>query len=89
MAMQTYKAIIKRGVLEWQEDIPYDLPVEQMVYVTILDKQFLKVSEQTIPNRRRILKDMFQKLSQRNPFADIDNVISWQQEQRKDRVLPR
>ncbi len=86
--MQTYKAIIKGGVLEWQEDPPYNLPIEQMVYVTILDDQPSKVSEQTVLNRRQILKDTFQKLSQRNPFADIDDVISWQQEQRKDRVLP-
>lgn len=85
--LNTYKAILKNDHLEWDEEIPNNLPKETgvAVYVTILDKPI------DIPgdiSRGHRMAEALAQLAEANSLPEISDPAAWEREIRKDRPLP-
>ncbi len=77
------RTVLLDNRVKWLDDAPeLDGPVQ--TYVVILDK-----SEPNYPENKRVIGTaMLEILADLGAFADIEDPVAWQREQRKDRPLP-
>lgn len=84
--LQTYKATLRGNKLEWSDAAPQitsgDQPVA--VHVTILDEQ----EPSTQPTSGQQMAAILEQLARRPTLSSIDNPVTWQREQRRERTLP-
>lgn len=85
--LQTYKAILRGDRLEWSGDAPEQSRTEHAVdvHVTILNEDG---DAQTRGERGRKMAEALERLAARNALREISDPVSWQREQREDRILP-
>ena len=80
---QVFKAILHGDRVEWLDDAPEsDGPIQ--VYVSVME---VKRDDDLEPGQKSIV-ELFQALADSGAFADIEDPVAWQREQRKDRPLP-
>ena len=80
---QVFKAILHGHRVEWLDGAPEsDEPIQ--VYVSVPE---VKRDDDPGPRQESIV-ELFQALADSGAFADIDDPVAWQREQRKDRPLP-
>lgn len=84
--LQTYKAILRGNLLEWDGDAPDNLEGEQKVevYVTILKET--DSSDRAIQGKK--MAEALEKLAAVAAPSEITDPSAWQREQRQDRSLP-
>lgn len=82
--LPTYPATLRNGRIEWGPNGPPALPTDESVpiEVTILNPP------PTPPSDGRSLLELFEALAAGGAFSEIEDVVEWQREQRKDRALP-
>ena len=78
---RAYKAVLHGDRLEWLDGAP-DADGPLQVYVTISN-----LPDPEDPEGQTVF-EMFQALADMGTFADIEDPVAWQREQRKDRPLP-
>lgn len=80
---QVFKAILNGDRVEWLDGAPEsDGPIQ--VYISVTE---VKRDDDTEPGQKSIV-ELFQALADSGAFADIEDPVAWQREQRKDRPLP-
>ncbi len=77
----TYDAILKNNRLEWSGEAP-DQEEPLHVRVTVVPPE---VSDE---ERRKLLAEALEELSNSGAFSEIEDPVAWQREIRKDRPLP-
>ena len=80
---QVFKAILHGDRVEWLDGAPEsDGPIQ--VYVSVTE---VKRDDDPEPGQKSMV-ELFQALADSGAFADIEDPVAWQREQRKDRPLP-
>lgn len=82
---KTYHATLRGDRIEWNGDGPPPLPADKPIPVEITVPV---VETMTDAERGARMVAILEKLAARNPFAEIDDPVAWQKEQRRDRPLP-
>ena len=80
---RVYKAILHGNRVEWLDGAPESSEPIQ-VYVSVPE---VKRGDDPEPGQKSIV-ELFQALADSGAFADIEDPVAWQREQRKDRPLP-
>jgi hypothetical protein len=84
---RTYKAILRGNRLEWAGEVPEldQLKQEVVVSVTILP------TTDTLPSTAsdgKAMAEALQRLAASGALANLSDPVTWQTEQRQDRLLP-
>ena len=81
--LETYRAILLKDRVEWQDEAPkHDHPVH--VHVTVLDR----VAADADQSRGQAMAEALQRIADRGGLAGIADPAAWQREVRRDRPLP-
>ncbi len=80
---RAYKAILRGDRVEWLDDAPEG---EQPLEVSVIIGE--KHATESRDEEGKSIIELFQALADSGAFADIDDPVAWQREQRKDRPLP-
>ncbi len=85
--LETYKATLRGGKIEWNGEVPKLLDVEQNinVYITILEETGSNRENKT---RGQKMSEALERLASINALAEIEDASEWQRKQRQDRSLP-
>jgi hypothetical protein len=83
----SYKAVLKGNHLEWLEDPPTNLDLDQpvTVKVSILEEPASLTQRATQGQK---MADALEKLAVLNALRDVTDPEAWQREARQDRTLP-
>jgi hypothetical protein len=82
---RTYKAVLRGNYLEWLDEAP-DYNEDRLVNVEVT------ILEESLPSKTSLrgqqMAIILKKLAETKVFSEIQDPISWQREERKDRLLP-
>ncbi len=80
--LSTYRAIIKGDKIIWIDKPPTQLDGVE-VHITPLED----VNPISRPESSKTVEEALTRLTQLNPFRDIEDPVKWQRDTRQDRTL--
>ncbi|MFO0847695.1 MAG: hypothetical protein U0871_03905 [Gemmataceae bacterium] len=85
MTTNTYPAVLRDGRIEWVGGPPVGLPAGEPVPVRVT----LLVPDESAAERGRRMAAILQQLADRGTaFADINDPVAWQRDQRAESPAP-
>ena len=86
--LNTYRAVLKGGRLEWRGDVPPELSAEHEVPVEVTVLRDERPSSSRTADAGERMAAALEKLAASGAVVDIEDPVSWQRELRQDRPLP-
>ncbi len=84
----TYRAILKGDRLEWRGEAPPGIARERPVAVDVTILRDERFSASCAPNAGERMAAALENLAASQAVASIEDPVAWQQDVRRDRLLP-
>lgn len=85
--LATYKAILQNGQLRWLEGAPA-IPADGEGVPVLVTLAETELAPAALSAQSQEIQTVLSRLAARDSFANIDDPVAWQREQRADRELP-